>query len=282
MRDQDLVEETLGKNAYDERGPYDIDFSSAGPSRPPPVPYDDPYSNEYNAELLDSDTIPDVTTEPSNDHHDHTSPKRDSERGMGRGRGRGWGRGRGGLDRESRRDSGGRGRGRGRGWGDRGHDGRRYGGEDDTRRMAQPDEPHESRPPRPLSPTSLAIARATGQLDSGSTPTFDPRFMQQSSGWQFQQPPMQPQQQFNFGAQQPFVQPHINPRFASQFGMNFGFMQPQFYPQYGQYGFNSNNTGGPPSNGRNWAEEWTVHGSDAGASADRDGDRTGDQSNNTS
>jgi H/ACA ribonucleoprotein complex non-core subunit NAF1 len=61
--------------------------------------------------------------------------------------------------------------------------------------------------------------------------------------------------------------------------MNFGFMQPQFYPQYGQYGFHSNNTGGSQSN---WADEWTVHGSDAGASADRDGDRTGDQSNGTS
>jgi H/ACA ribonucleoprotein complex non-core subunit NAF1 len=126
----------------------------------------------------------------------------------------------------------------------------------------------------------------TGQLDDGPSPASESGLLQQSpqtpispGGWQFQQPQMQPQHQFDFGAQQPFVQPHINPRFASQFGMNFGFMQPQFYPQHAQYGFNSNNANGSHSGGR-WADEWTVHGGDISRSADDAG--TGDQSTGAS
>jgi H/ACA ribonucleoprotein complex non-core subunit NAF1 len=97
-------------------------------------------------------------------------------------------------------------------------------------------------------------------------------------GWQFQQPPLHPQHQFNFGGQQPFVQPHINPRFASQFGMNFGLMQPQLYPQYG---LGPNNTSGSHSGG-NWADEWIVHGRDtSGYRAGGDDTGTGDVSAGT-
>jgi len=99
------------------------------------------------------------------DRNDRRSPSHESEREMGSGRGRGRGRGRGGHHRgDPRRDSGGRGHERRRGWVDRGR-GDRYGGNQSISQQAttQSEEPCDSRPPRSLSPTSLAIARATGQ-----------------------------------------------------------------------------------------------------------------------
>ena len=48
MRDQDLADDVILKgNAYDEHGPYDLDFS-AGSSRPLPIPY---RSEEHTSEL---------------------------------------------------------------------------------------------------------------------------------------------------------------------------------------------------------------------------------------
>ncbi|RXW22690.1 hypothetical protein EST38_g3166 [Candolleomyces aberdarensis] len=45
MRDQELVDDAfLSRGAYDEHGPYDLDFRAPGPSRPAPIPYDDPYA----------------------------------------------------------------------------------------------------------------------------------------------------------------------------------------------------------------------------------------------
>ena len=281
MRDQDLIDDSpLGANAYDEYGPYDIDFSSASPSRPAPVPYDDPYSSESNLDLLDTDPV--TPGSSKNDNGSHSS-KHGNERGMGRSWGRDRGRGRGGHDQgDSRRDSVGRGRARGRGWGDRGRGSQRY--ENEARRPSgRADEPPDLQRPRSLSPTSLAIARVTGQLTGGSSVPSESGLTQQPvqmpippSGWQLQNPQMQPQQhQFNFGTQPSFVQPHINPRFASQFGMNFGYMQPRFYPQQGPHGYTSNLTRGSHSPG-NWVDEWTVHGR-SGADAG-----TGDQSTGTS
>uniref|UniRef100_A0A8H8CR31 H/ACA ribonucleoprotein complex non-core subunit NAF1 n=1 Tax=Psilocybe cubensis TaxID=181762 RepID=A0A8H8CR31_PSICU len=75
MRDQDLAASSsfgfaaaadeaafLSRNAYDEHGPYDVDYSEVAsgsrsaaadaygvPGRPPPIPYDDPYGEEYTA-----------------------------------------------------------------------------------------------------------------------------------------------------------------------------------------------------------------------------------------
>ncbi|KAJ7651634.1 hypothetical protein DFH06DRAFT_549148 [Mycena polygramma] len=45
MRDQDLS--YMERNPYDDHSPYDDDFVP-GPSRPAPMPYDDPYSDDYN------------------------------------------------------------------------------------------------------------------------------------------------------------------------------------------------------------------------------------------
>jgi H/ACA ribonucleoprotein complex non-core subunit NAF1 len=271
MHDQDLIDDfSLGANAYDDRGYNDYDFSSAGPSRPAPIPYDDPYSNEYDAGALDSITAQSGAVEGPSEIGDRMTTTR----------GRGQGRGVRGQHRGNARDSGGRGRGRGRGrghgrgWVDRGD---RYDGNQSASQQpaVQPEEPYDPRTPRPLSPTSLAIARATGQLSDGSTFTSETAEPIQHatvpmsnlpSAWQFQQSQMQAQHHLQFGAQQPFVQPHINPRFASQFGMNLGFMQPQFYPQYGHGSFDLNSTRGGLSDG-NWADQWIVHGGHAGGSS---------------
>lgn len=272
MRDQDLIDDSLlTASAYAERGPYDFDFSSAGPSRPAPIPYDDPYSTEYTSEKPDvSPSSPGASRDSemvdSRGPHRRSPSVEASGRGGGRGRGRGRGRG-GGHDRaDTRRDSGCRGRARGRGWVDRGRGGRPN-GYDTHINQSNPQSGESHAPPRSMSPTSLAIARATGQL-GGPDPGTAPQHAMSNpiGGWQPQQhPQMQPQ--YNFGIQQqPFVQPHINPRFASQFGMNFGFMQPQFYPPNPQFGMSSNAPQGSQAE-RNWTDEWTVYGGDTDASA---------------
>ncbi|KAJ7786642.1 Gar1/Naf1 RNA binding region-domain-containing protein, partial [Mycena metata] len=255
MRDQDLA--MLERNPYDDHSPYDDNFGS-GPSRPAPMPYDDPYADEY--------TIPSTEVEsplpPTPSHRENSFDDSDgfARRGRGRGRGRG-----SGVDRNEGR---GRGRGRERGKGGRGrgdNDRRRSDGGANwegrpatSARLSEPyDSHHHQPPPRSLSPTSMAIARATGQFSDGS------EFTQSHSApstpispWAFN--PSQ-QQQFNFGGYPQFIQPHINPRFASAFGMNFDFQNP--HPQsYHQP---------PPSGamgGSNWADEWTVHGGGNAAS----------------
>ncbi|KAG5637656.1 hypothetical protein H0H81_003733 [Sphagnurus paluster] len=48
MHDQDMIETgNFSRNPYDEHGLYDVEFG-AGPSRPAPIPYDDPYSDTYS------------------------------------------------------------------------------------------------------------------------------------------------------------------------------------------------------------------------------------------
>ena len=225
MRDQDMVDDVVLKgNAYDEHGPYDLDFI-AGSSRPPPIPYDDPYADEYPS------TLPELTGS-----HELTGGPDANQRGYraiyGEGRGHGHGRG----------HSRGRSRGRGREQEHDRHGDRRQQSmytirdarKSDTRgtgwvgrSIAKPPiVPYDPYIPRPLSPTSLVIANATGQLPGGSNVPrpdetwgyLDPRFYQ---GIPFQS-----------GTQgfPPFVQPHINPRFASAFGLQMN-MNMRLIPQ---------------------------------------------------
>ncbi|KAJ6609385.1 hypothetical protein B0H10DRAFT_2298041 [Mycena sp. CBHHK59/15] len=158
MRDQDLA--FLERNPYDDHSPYDDDFGS-GSSRPAPC-------------LMMI--------------HIQTSV-------VGRGRGRGRGRGTG--------HERGEGRGRGRGRVERGRGGRGRGNNERGPRRSEDGwpatmargsvEPYDH--PRSLSPTSMAIARATGNSLTGPT----------SRGTSHKS------------------------RFASAFGMNFDFQQPQQY-----------------------------------------------------
>ena len=236
MRDQDLIQDDLPSSS----GAYDYDFSSAGPSRPAVIPYDDPYADEYKPEMME------IEDKPITDGGNILGRR-------GRGRGRGSGRG-----NDRRRDSGGWNHGRGGRNIDRGRGGRWGGIEGPQYRDRRG--PLNQGQQAPTSPTSLAIARGTGQFDrgEGSSNIITEARM---GGWgQQQYPILRPQNQFQFGQPGGYVQPHINPRFASQFGMNLGFQgPPQYYPQEARFGQ-------PYSPIGDWADQWTVHGHGAGDS----------------
>lgn len=220
MRDQEIAE---------EKDPYDLMYSDpdfgAGPSRPPPVPYDDPYSDHYGLASP-------AQSGPSSQAHER-QPSRGHERPATRGRGRGHERQRSDRGRE-------RGRSRGRG----------RGGWTDERRQSAPSNAIQNDmqvvPDRPPSPTTLAIARATGQFADGSS--FPSSFGQESQypsygdGWNAPIPAQSHQQPFygyDTGSGQPYVQPHINPRFAAALGFTMGYSAPvqqnAYTPNAAQY-----------------------------------------------
>lgn len=249
-----MAEDLYSASPYDQSY-NDMDFG-AGPSRPSPIPYDDPYSDSYGVPE-EKEKLPSTSKRGQNDAVEFMSDGHmgDNVRRRGRGQGpvrdpagpsrhndRGRGRGRG-----HQRDRGGRGRGRGRG-----RDNRVSG--DGMQRQGSFSEDKPAEIPRPLSPTSLAIARATGQYTDGTIYAMAASSQGMAgaqNGWEY---PPTPQQQpsFDFGYQQPFVQPHINPRFASAFGLNFGTFPQQGmggenygYSAYGSdYGVPTNGSGG--------------------------------------
>ncbi|GJE89576.1 Gar1 and Med15 domain-containing protein [Phanerochaete sordida] len=252
-RDTDMVDDLYGASPYDN--PYDDMDLGAGPSRPPPLKYDDPYSDSYG--LPD----PPVATSSADIRPEPDTHSVQQERAPGRGRGRGKPAGRESFGRERGRGRGrdrprerGRGRGRGRGGGGGGGD--TWGGHQGM----NPSADHTARIPRPLSPTSAAIARATGQpaengayagAQQGSNGASGPV----DNGWGYQQYPSQ--MDYGYGYQQSFVQPHINPRFASQFGMSLAYanqMQSMQYAGYSQYGMGY--PGGHAPAGE-WSGDWS-------------------------
>ncbi|KAF8203942.1 Gar1/Naf1 RNA binding region-domain-containing protein [Pholiota molesta] len=215
MRDQELADEAiLSRNAYDEHGPYDIDYAAPGPSsRPAPIPYDDPYGDDYTAPDVADREAAAVPTTPRtawNASGSGRGGRRGDERGperrdgpvreRERERGRTGGRG---------RERGGRGRGRGGGeGGGRGSHQQRHSISYDTQ---------ETYDARPLSPTSLAIARATGQP---STYT----------------PPQQPYQQHSYGQQNAYPSSPVYPQDPSS-PWGYPQMASQYLPQQmHQYG----------------------------------------------
>ena len=216
MKDQEMSEDLYSLSSQSQSY-NDMDFG-AGPSRPAPMPYDDPYSDSYGIPQDNSAPGSNGSSRPAPDvpeNSDARPPQRsrtETISGPGRFNDRGRGRGRGGP-----RERGGRGRGRGRG---RDH----YGG---VQRQGSWSDDRGTEIPRPLSPTSSAIARVTGQYGDGSMYAAPQQTMNiAQNGWDYTQS-QQPNFNFNFGGyQQPFVQPHINPRFASAFAFNFGM-----YPQ---------------------------------------------------
>lgn len=236
MRDQDMAEDSYSGSAYNQSY-NDMDFS-AGPSRPAPMPYDDPYSESYGIpqESGSSSSRGQNSAAPSVQPSDNVRPLQRSRSqtmspGPSRFSDRGRSRGRGGP-----RDRGGRGRGRGRG--------RDHHGGGGVQRQGSWSEDRGSDIPRPLSPASSAIARVTGQYGDSAMYNVPQQSLQDpmqtvQNGWDYSQS-QQPNFNFNFGGyQQPYgVQPHINPRFASAFAYNFGM-----YPQQDQgmvgdnYGF---------------------------------------------
>lgn len=253
QKDTDMSVDLYGMSPY---GSYNDQDLHAGPSRPPPIAYDDPYSESYGLPdpslPKDSPSVPEPTAETVS----ASSFQPDRPRGRGRGRGgardgagRDRGRGRG-RDRPRER---GRGRGRGRGGGGVERD---SWGSHTPQQDSNTSEGYDSRSGRALSPTSAAIARATGQYsEDAHYPTAhqgnsNTSISPLNSSWGYQQ--YSTYGDYSYEYQQPFVQPHINPRFASQFGMNVAYAQPMQYAGYGQYGMGYAANGNMPNN------EWTV------------------------
>jgi len=235
-----------GANPYDAHGPYDDGYGVAGPSRPAPIPYDDPYADEAETDNVkyEWDLI-----NPSERSAEARPTDRESERKFGDNRGRGRGRGRGYDRGGSARD---RGRVRGRGRPDRG---RRSEGES---RWVQQNhtavEPYNPNDPGTLPPISDTVQRATAQLSS-SVPGYPP-------SQPFNPPPTWSYQQGGFQGhslgQQEVVQPHINPRFASVFGFNINSAnRPPAWFGSQQAQFNSYQSPQPP---QTWTNQWVVHG----------------------
>ncbi|KAI0323009.1 Gar1/Naf1 RNA binding region-domain-containing protein [Amylostereum chailletii] len=237
-QDQGISADVLyGSNPYDAHGPYDVDFA-AGPSRPPPVPYDDPYSNDYNVNIGSAGQVEPLGTPSVSVERTPSRYPGEYDRGRARGGGRRLDRGGGGS--RGARGTSGRGGRRGRG-------GERHGWTSGPRSQKLEGGASFS---RAMSPTSMAIARATGQYDDGHGPGASEQHSGNVGSWTYDQYQGQPSGHLPYAPQpHQFVQPHINPRFASQFGLGMGFMQ-QNLPQYGQPGWYSNWDGSAHSNGQ--------------------------------
>lgn len=231
----------MGKNAYAEHGPYDMDFSGVGTSRPAPMPYDeDPYSEDFTNPSVPSSS--EQALESNQPNPSYSGPERPAARSRGRGRGAG----------RERQEGRGRGRGRGRG------NNRPRG--DFDRQPSHQDMSGSQNPSQDPYAMPMPIGSFQGQQQHYQQPALHQQqqqfhgsnFMPQQpyqhsipnpQNGQWFQPPMQQHQQQQyppqFGTQpyqQPFVQPHINPRFASAFGMSMDYnhSQNQFQQPYQQ------------------------------------------------
>ena len=211
-RDYDRIDDTFqgSNNPYDEYGAYDMNYG-AGPSRPPPIPYDDPYSDSFTSVPAGGDSM--ALTRDGPIHQDsirpgsigadrislsvHTSD-RNSDPGPRNHNTRVRGRG-GSRNRPS--DRGRRGRGRGTPQHSQRHQGF-------SQRAASHDYSPGLTPPNSFIPPygqQPGYGGGGGESDYGA-----PMVTPQSPA-------------FGFGLPSTFpgVQPHINPRFANQLGFNF-------------------------------------------------------------
>ncbi|KAG1813348.1 Gar1/Naf1 RNA binding region-domain-containing protein [Suillus subaureus] len=230
-----------GANPYDAHGPYDDGYRVAGPSRPAPIPYDDPYADEIKVDIVKYE---EDLSGPSTEAR---LSGRELERNFGDGRGRGRWRGRGYDRGGGARD---RGRGRGHGRPDRG---RRSWGESRWSQQnptASSMEPYNTSTSIPLSPAPDEIERGTNQpvgIPGYSSQPFSPSPMWGYPSGDFQV------HQFGQRQQQQSVQPHINPRFASAFGFN----GPPAWFENQEARFNSYQVQQPS---QPWTNQWLVHG----------------------
>ena len=221
-RDHDYFDDTFGGggNPYDEYGAYNMGHG-AGPSRPPPIPYDDPYSDSFTNVPTDGNGEGSATF----DNAGNQTGRHDSIRLGPTGRGSGWGANvtDGNLG-PGPRHRGARGRGRG---GVRGRRGRGKGAAQHPQQgppFPQRSGSHDYQPG--LTPPSGFSHAYGGQPGFGSG----------VGEWSYGAPLMPPQQHiFGFGIPNalPGVQPHINPRFANQLG--FDFSQAPEMPPSEQY-----------------------------------------------
>ncbi|KIK70657.1 hypothetical protein GYMLUDRAFT_78897 [Collybiopsis luxurians FD-317 M1] len=242
MRDADMIDENyfMSNNAYDEIGPYDLNYEEPI-SRPAPVPYDDdPYADEFEGALASSSSKS-VAHAPSISAPNNSSALRPQRRSAGR------------------KDDAHGGRGQGRSNNNQRNQNRRGGG-------------RGGRGSFNTSGTNHQQAWSQGPASNSEQP--QPQFYQQTSTppvgqWPFQ---MQNQGVSDYGAgmyrpapsQQQFIQPHINPLFANRFRVGMGMgggvypsglpaasvqsQPPQGYP--GMYT--------PAESLSNWSDQWAT------------------------
>ncbi|KAF5388516.1 hypothetical protein D9757_004697 [Collybiopsis confluens] len=207
MRDADMIDENyfMSNNAYDEIGPYDLNYDESL-SRPVPVPYDDPYADEFETASAPS-TSNSVTSTLSTSTSSVASALRPQRRSSGELRGRGRGKANYSQKNQNRR-----GRGRGGGY------------------QSSGSSSHQQALPRGstngFSSTNGVLG---GSSDAQPLPQLYPQYPISPVGqWPFQ---ILNQSMSDYGATMPYysapsqrppVQPHINPLFASRFGMGVG------------------------------------------------------------
>jgi H/ACA ribonucleoprotein complex non-core subunit NAF1 len=231
MRDQDMMTESvLNKSAFDEHGPYDLDYG-AGPSRPTPKPYDDP-------SLSADDASPSNGTAASSSSRIQFERSRSRDRSFSQ-QSEGWGRGRGGRRGKRANNH------------PRGSSGRDGGFPRSTGTAGADAEGYDPRMPQESLPSPLVQGQNSNYAPSMDTSASWDYPSQPFGQLQSQQPFMFPGPSYQTPYAQPsaFVQPHINPRFASTFGF-------QVAPSAAGYAQGSPMGSTPPGPG--WAEQWTV------------------------
>jgi len=169
-----------GSNPYDAHGPYDDDYHVTGPSRPPPVPYDDPYADVPTSDVR----IPSMQLngEPGGEP-DCGGPQASRGRVSSRGT-----RGRGVRNRQLWNTS------------RRGY----HHNPISSQRTFDLDSDRASR--------SVECATGYGQIVDGVAP----HSLVRPAPNTLPSPETNNIQDYR----QPFIQPHINPRFASMFGFD--------------------------------------------------------------
>ncbi|KAF6766731.1 Gar1/Naf1 RNA binding region-domain-containing protein [Ephemerocybe angulata] len=197
MRDYELSDNVvLGHNAYDEHGPYDQDFSAPGPSRPAPIPYDDPYSLPSEISVGEDGGTSSIPSRPT-----RPPPTRQEARPRGRGRG-------GNFNQNSR-----------------GRGGRGGGKEVWENHLNAP------RHSEPAAASNTYDPRAGTQMqEMGQSYYQDYSHMGHQGG--MMQAPFGGQAS-GHGQGMPFVQPHINPLFANSFGFPMGQQGMGYGGQFG-------------------------------------------------
>lgn len=215
-----------GNNPYDEHGVYDMNYG-AGPSRPPPIPYDDPYSDSFSSVPAGDGNAAFNNIRNDTDRRDPIRPLpmnldatgmsvhasgRNLDPGLRYHNTRGRGRG-GSRNRQS--DRGRRGRGRG---------------------TSQHPQRQQTFPQQNGSHDYPGLTHPSGLVHP--YPYSHQRGYGGGEEWNYSTPPVPPQPPvFGFGPQNAFtgVQPHINPKFANQLGFNFSQTPqiPQISPRVG-------------------------------------------------
>lgn len=210
-----------GSNPYDAHGPYDDDYHVTGPSRPPPVPYDDPYADAPTSDVR----VHPMRVNDEFGREPNCESGGDSSKAF-----------RGRISSQGARGRGDRGR---RPW-NTSRRGYRHNHIASQRTF-------DSNTDQSFPATSPIVEYVTGYGQIGDTITPDPLVQAASNAW------FSPEENNIQNHQQHFIQPHINPRFASVFGLNL--------PSGSMIPWASQNVHDHASRPQHWVDMWTMHGS---------------------